>query len=68
MNKLESTLYRSRRTLLDVCREMGLDIDTVELKELETCSSCSIWRKTRELKDDLDGNPICPECVRFYGL
>lgn len=68
MNKLEESLYRKKRTLLEVCEEFGIDVEDAEVLELETCSNCSIWYKMSELIPDLDGNPICKVCNRFYGL
>jgi len=68
MNELESALYRKKRTLYEVCQEFGIDVDDAEIPTLETCSNCSIWFKSVELILDLDGNPICKICRRFYGL
>lgn len=68
MNELEKVLYRKKKTLREACQEYGIDLDEAEIKELETCSSCSIWHKSTELVLDLDDNPICKTCRRFYGL
>jgi hypothetical protein len=68
MTEIESALYRKKRTLLEVCQEFGIDVDDADISNLETCSSCSIWYKSAELISDLDGNPICKVCNRFYGL
>lgn len=68
MNQIEEQLYRKKRTLLEVCEEFGISPEDADISILETCSSCSIWFKTTELIPDLDGNPICKTCQRFYGL
>lgn len=68
MNKVESALYRKKITLLEVCEEFGIDLESVDIRELELCSNCSIWYKHQELIPDLDDNPICKVCNRFYGL
>lgn len=68
MNELESTIYRKKITLLEACEQFGIPIDEAEIPNLETCSNCSIWFKSAELILDLDGNPICKVCNRFYGL
>lgn len=68
MNELEHHLYRKKMTLLEACEYFGISIDYAEIPNLETCSNCSIWFKSSELIADLDGNPICKVCKRFYGL
>lgn len=68
MNELEKTLYRKKRSLRDVCLEFGIDVEDADISNLESCSNCSIWHKPNELVLDLDGNPICKICSRFYGM
>ena len=68
LNNVENYIYRKKTTLLEACNVLDIDINTVELPNLETCSSCSIWYKSSELVLDLDSNPICKVCKRFYGL
>jgi hypothetical protein len=67
MNKIEELLFRTRKTVRQAAEECDLDIEDVELYELEQCSSCSIWLKFPQLKDDMDGNPICRNCWEAYG-
>jgi hypothetical protein len=68
MNELEKTLHRTRKTLWQVCDDLGLrdEADCV-VTNLDNCSSCGIWLKHSSLTPDLDGNPICKECLTFYG-
>jgi formylmethanofuran dehydrogenase subunit E len=68
MNELETVLYRKKASLLEVCRELGIPIEEADIPNLETCSNCSIWFRSTDLIQDLDGNPICKVCNRFYGL
>lgn len=68
MNEVQTALYRKKRTLLEVCEEFGIDVDQADIGNLETCSNCSIWYKSPELILDLDDNPICKTCYKFYGL
>lgn len=68
MNSIEQALYRKKITLLEVCESFGIPIEDAEIPHLETCSNCSIWFKSVELIPDLDGNPICKVCKRFYGM
>lgn len=67
MNQIEEILLRTRKTALQAADECGIDIDNVEIYNIEQCSSCSIWLKFSQLKDDLDGNPICRDCWQAYG-
>jgi len=68
MNEVESTLHRTRKTLWQVCNELGIDQAECKVLSLDTCSSCGIWLKITRLIPDLDGNPICNECYTHYGL
>lgn len=68
MNELEKHLYRKKMTLLEACEDFGIPVEDAQIDGVETCSSCSIWFKPGELVSDLDGNPICKVCRRFYGL
>lgn len=68
MTQLSKHLYKTRKNLLEVCAEFDIeyDLDSLELS-VEQCSSCNIWLKPKELHEDLDKNPICGDCLRFYG-
>lgn len=66
MTPLESALNRTRKTILEVCRELGIEY-TDSLPNIDQCNSCGIWLKKSKLIPDLDKNPICNECLTFYG-
>lgn len=68
MNELETTLHRTRKTLWQVCDELGLAEEACKVVNLDNCSSCGIWLKISSLRPDIDKNPICNECYTFYGL
>lgn len=68
MTEFESAIYRKKITLLEACQQFGIPVEDCDIPNLETCSNCSIWFKSVELIPDLDGNPICKVCNRFYGL
>jgi hypothetical protein len=68
MNSFENSIYRRKISLLEACKEFNIPVEDAPLNTLETCSSCSIWYKSSELVLDLDSNPICKVCKRFYGL
>ena len=65
MNDLEKVLYRTRKTILQALDEFGET--ELEIENIEQCSSCSIWLKIPQLRNDLDGMPICNECWLVYG-
>ena len=67
MNEVERVLYRTNKSIREACAEIGVDFDEFPVDKIETCSHCSIWYKHHELKPDLDENPICKICWRFYG-
>lgn len=68
MNLFENFLYRKKINIIEACKEFGIPLEDAPISEVETCSSCSIWFKSVELVSDLDGNPICKVCKRFYGM
>lgn len=67
MNEVEKSLFRTRKTLRQVCSELNIDIDEADVYELDQCSSCSIWLKYIQLKTDADDNLICKQCWDAYG-
>ena len=68
MTEVESYLYKTRKTIRQACAELGLTFDNEIVTAIEECSSCNIWLRPTALKPDLDGNPICPQCLHFYGM
>ena len=68
MTELEQSLYRSRKTLREACEELNLVYSDTCISSLDTCSSCGIWVKYAELVPDEDKNPICKECLTYYGM
>ena len=67
MNEVEKYLVRSRKTIVQICEELGIEIEDVKIENIDQCSSCSIWLKFNELKKDLDDNPIYKHCWMAYG-
>lgn len=61
--ELEASLKGTRKSIRQVCEELGIEIPAYI--NLEQCSHCSVWAK--KLKVDLDGYPICDVCITFYG-
>lgn len=67
MNEVERALYRTHKTIREACAEAGVQFtENLELS-VQECSHCSIWHRLQELQLDLDKNPICKICWRFYG-
>lgn len=65
MNEVEKALYNTRKTVLEVCAELGYNnISEVEIG-LKCCNDCGIW--LRQMITDLDGNHICNYCYETYG-
>lgn len=68
MNKVESVLYKTRKTLREACEEAGVDFSEAWLQDVQECSNCSIWLKLKEMTPDYDNNLCCSLCLRFYGM
>lgn len=68
--RLVKHLDRTRKSLWEICRELGIDYDEVDVytleKQITQCTHCDIWTKQPVL--DLDGNPICKVCLGISGL
>lgn len=60
-------LYRTNTSLVQVCKELGISTDNVDLGDLETCTHCGVWWRSYELTPDLDDNNICRFCEGYYG-
>jgi hypothetical protein len=68
--RLAKNLLNTRKPLFQACKELGIDMEDVDdyllQQTIDQCSHCNIW--STKLVEDLDGNPICPLCVRVAGL
>lgn len=68
--RLAKHLNRTRRPIWEVCRELGIDSDSVDYYQLDNfvqqCTHCDIW--TQSPVQDLDQNPICSVCLGISGL
>ena len=67
---LANSLNKSHKSLYQVCKELDIDINLVNVTELtkhiDQCTHCGVW--ARRLIQDLDDNPICDYCVKLIGL
>lgn len=62
---LEQALKGTRKTMLDACKQMGIDLpddDSVAKLYVSQCSMCSIWGTKRLMIQDLDGFEVCRVC------
>ncbi len=67
MAPLDTILHRTRKTVLEAAAELGHNDISVGDITLDQCNSCGIWLKPSRLHLDLDKNPICNDCLTFYG-
>jgi hypothetical protein len=67
--RLTKLLSGSRKSLQDVCDDLGIDVDLLDDEQLayyvSECSHCDIWGTTHRL--DEDGFPVCVLCLRLVG-
>jgi hypothetical protein len=68
MTPLERTLYKTHKSILEACREIGIEYILDSEIVLTQCADCGIWLFPKELIKDLDGQGICRDCVTHYGL
>jgi hypothetical protein len=68
--KLKTHLNKTYKPLYEVCKELGIDMDGLDVQELvkhiDQCTHCGIW--STKLIPDLDENPICNTCAKLIGL
>ena len=68
--RLAKQLDRTRKSLWELCEELDIDYNEVDMFSLEKyvsqCTHCDIW--TVKPIQDLDGNPICNVCFGISGL
>lgn len=68
MSALTDALYRTNRSIMDVCHELGIDYNEEDLEDLSPCDNCSIWYWAYELMQDVDGLDTCKFCDTHYGM
>lgn len=68
--QLKNKLYKTHKNLYEVCKELDVPLQTVDISELtkqiDQCTHCNVW--DTKLVPDLDGNLICKYCVQLIGL
>lgn len=66
--RLSNYLDKTRKSLPDVCKELGIDWEMVDESQLlvTQCTHCDVWTKRVIL--DLDKNPICYLCRDLVGM
>jgi hypothetical protein len=68
--RLAKHLTKTRKTLYQACRDLGIDIEYVDYYEFDKyclqCTHCDIWGTTHI--PDLDDNPICATCLQISGM
>jgi hypothetical protein len=67
IDKIERSLIKTRKTLYEVCRELGLDVPDRDELVVDQCTHCNTWNFKYKLSEDLDGNPICRYCEDLVG-
>jgi len=68
MIEVGTYLYRTRKNLKDAATAFGRPVESFIDLPVEPCASCNLWLFPRELTDDLDGHPVCKECLLYYGM
>lgn len=66
--RLSNTLEKTRKTLPQVCHELGIGWEMVDESQLlvTQCTHCDVW--SRRVLPDLDNNPICYLCRDLAGM
>jgi hypothetical protein len=67
--RLAKNLSGTRKTLVQICRELDIDIDNIEddmlCEYVNECSHCDIWGTTH--RRDEDDFPVCVLCLKLVG-
>lgn len=63
--RLSRILNRTRTSLAQACKELGVDPESVEILSLDVyaCDNCSFWCKSSMMDIDELGTMFCPACV-----
>lgn len=66
--QLSNILQKTRKTLPQVCEELGIDWETIDESRLlvTQCTHCDVW--SNRVLPDLDDNPICYLCRDLAGM
>ncbi len=68
--KLKNNLNKTYKPLYQVCKDLGIDMDTIDVQQLtkhiDQCTHCGVW--STKLMPDLVDNLICGYCARLIGL
>jgi len=67
LNSIDYVLYKTRKSVLEACRELMIEYHSEVEIHLKQCTSCGIWLKPVQLAKDLDGLDICNTCLTTYG-
>lgn len=69
-DKLDKALNKTRRRLLDVCHELDIDINNVEMEELMNvqCINCNIWGNRFTEMIEEDNFSLCEFCHEMDSL
>lgn len=64
-DNLDKALYRTKRRLSEVCKELDIDINDVDTEDMlmVQCINCSIWgNKFTEMIEDDQESYLCEFC------
>lgn len=62
--RLNRVLLKSRTRLLAACKELNIDISSVDpqLLEVRSCDNCSFWDKPANMTIEPDDTVFCRAC------
>lgn len=67
MSILTEALYRTNKSIVTACDELGILYNEESLEDLAACDACGIWYHEYELIIDEDGLNTCKFCDYHYG-
>lgn len=67
MNEFDKSLYKTRKTVLELSREFDVEYISESAITLKQCTSCGIWLHPYQLEKDMDNLDICKDCLEYYG-